>query len=135
MSHAHSPAEVQPVDHMPTFGEAEHTQVEVASQTKLMWWKFKRHKMAMLSGIIVLVYYLVALFAEFFAPTHFTTYNESYVYAPPQQIHLFQDGRFAPYVFGYRFERDPASFKKTWFVDETVIIPINCWALSPASGT
>lgn len=104
--------------------KAEHTQVEVASQWKLMWWKFKRHKMAVLGGTVVLVFYLAALFAEFVAPTHFTTYNEAYVYAPPQEIQFFQDGKFAPHVFGYRFERDPVSFKKTWFIDETVTIPV-----------
>ncbi|MCA9961816.1 MAG: ABC transporter permease [Anaerolineales bacterium] len=106
------------------FDKAEHTQAEVASQWKLMWWKFKRHKMAVVGGIVVLMFYLVALFAEFVAPVHFTSYNETYVYAPPQEIHLLQNGRFSPYVFGYRFERDPASFKKTWFIDESVIIPV-----------
>lgn len=117
-------ADKQSVDFAPTFSETENTQVEVASQWKLMWWKFKRHRIAMVSAAVVFLFYLVALFAEFFAPTHFTTYNEVYVYAPPQRIHLFQNGRFAPYVFGNRFERDPQSFKKTWFIDEEVIIPL-----------
>ncbi len=124
MTQTQSHAEIQPIDHAPIVGEAEHTQLEVASQWKLMWWKFKRHKLAVVSSIVVILFYFVALFAEFFAPTHFTTYQEDYVYAPPQQIHLFQDGQFAPHVLGYRFERDPASFKKTWFIDEEVIIPI-----------
>lgn len=79
----------------------------------------------MAGGVVVLAYYLAALFANFFAPVHFSTYNEQYVYAPPQQIHLFQNGRFAPYVYGYRFERDPVSTKKTWFLDENTIVPIS----------
>lgn len=106
------------------YAETEHVELEVASQWRLMWWKFKRHRMAMVGGIVVLIYYMLALFAEFIAPVHFTTYKEAYVYAPPQPIHLFREGRFDPYVFGYRFERDPASFKKTWYIDESVIIPI-----------
>jgi peptide/nickel transport system permease protein len=104
--------------------DAEHTKVEVASQWQLMWWKFRRHKMAMVGGVVVLIYYFVALFAGFFAPRAFDTYLEGYVYAPPQPLHLFRDGKFAPHVYGYRFERDPASFKKTWFIDETVTIPV-----------
>jgi peptide/nickel transport system permease protein len=99
-------------------------QVEVASQWKLMWWKFKKHKLAMFGGVLVLTFYLMALFAEFVAPINFTTYNEQYVYAPPQMIHFFHDGKFAPYVFGYKFERDPISFKKSWAIDETVIVPL-----------
>jgi peptide/nickel transport system permease protein len=99
-------------------------QVEVASQWKLMWWKFKKHKLAMFGGVLVLTFYLMAIFAEFVAPINFTTYNEQYVYAPPQMIHFFHDGKFAPYVFGYKFERDPISFKKSWAIDETVIVPL-----------
>jgi peptide/nickel transport system permease protein len=98
--------------------------VEVASQWRLMWWKFRRHKLAMVGGGVVLFYYLTALSANFVAPSHFTTYNAEYVNAPPQRIRLFRDGAFAPYVNGYRFERDPQSFKKTWFLDESVVIPI-----------
>jgi peptide/nickel transport system permease protein len=102
----------------------EHVEIEVASQWKLMWWKFKRHRMAMIGGVIVITYYLVAIFAEFFAPIHFDTYNDQYVYAPPQQIHLIRDGKLDPFVYGFSFERDPVSFKKTWIVDESQIIPI-----------
>jgi peptide/nickel transport system permease protein len=105
--------------------DGEYTRVEVASQWQLMWWKFQRHRMAMVGGAVVLAYYLAALFANFVAPVHFTTYNDQYVYAPPQQIHLLQNGKFAPYVYGYRFERDPVSTKKTWFLDENTIVPIS----------
>jgi len=108
----------------PVLKDNQPTRVEVASQWQLMWWKFKRHRMAMFAGLVVIGYYLVAIFAEFVAPVGFTTYNDQYVYAPPQRIHLFQNGKFAPYVFGYAFERDPVSFKKTWSIDETMIIPI-----------
>lgn len=114
--------------HSGSFGkspsEVEAVRVEVASQWQLMWWKFRRHRMAMIGGAVVLLYYLVALFAGFFAPKHFETYHEQYVYAPPQTLHWFRDGKFSPYVFGYRFERDPLSFKKEWFLDESVIIPV-----------
>ena len=104
--------------------DAENIRVEVASQWRLMWWKFKRHRLAMVGGVIVLLYYLTALLANFVAPSHFTTYNADYVNAPPQAIRLFRDGAFAPYVNGYGFERDPQSFKKTWILDESVVIPI-----------
>jgi peptide/nickel transport system permease protein len=99
-------------------------QVEVATQWQLMWWKFKKHKLANFGGLLVLSFYILALFAEFFAPVHFTTYNENYVYAPPQMIHLFHEGRLIPHVYGYRFERDPISYKKTWEIDESIIIPL-----------
>jgi peptide/nickel transport system permease protein len=99
-------------------------QVEVASQWQLMWWKFKKHKLAMFGGALVLSFYFLAIFAEFFAPVKFITYNENYVYAPPQMIHFFHDGKLAPYVYGLKFERDPISYKKTWAIDESVMVPL-----------
>jgi peptide/nickel transport system permease protein len=98
--------------------------VEFASQWQLMWWKFKRHRLAVFGLIIVVAYYGIAIFADFFAPQSTSTYIAEYVYAPPQPIHFFRDGQFAPYVNGYTFERDPVSFKKIFAIDETTIIPI-----------
>ncbi|MBZ0300544.1 MAG: hypothetical protein K8J31_12420, partial [Anaerolineae bacterium] len=83
--------------------EAEDIQLEVATQWRLMWWKFRKHHLAMLGATVVIAYYFVAIFAEFFAPTLSTTYLQDYVYAPPQPIQLFRDGRFDPYVNGYGF--------------------------------
>src|SRR5215216_4951603 len=98
--------------------------VEVASQWQLMWWKFRKHKLALLGGTVVLLFYFIALFADFFAPVSTDTYLADYAYAPPQTINLLRDGQFAPYVNGYKFERDPRSFKKIWAVDSELIVPI-----------
>jgi peptide/nickel transport system permease protein len=104
--------------------QSQSLETEVASQWKLMWWKFRKHKLAMISAVIIILFYTVAAFAEFFAPVSSKTYNSEYVNAPPQVIHFFRDGKFQLSVDGLRFERDPQSFKKTWTVDEEVIIPI-----------
>lgn len=98
--------------------------IEVASQWQLMWWKFRKHKLALLGGAVVLLFYFVALFADFFAPVATDTYLADYAYAPPQTINFVRDGQFAPYVNGYTFERDPRSFKKIWAVDPNVVVPM-----------
>src|SRR5689334_6343668 len=74
--------------------------IEVASQWQLMWWKFRKHRLAVLGGIVVLLYYFIAIFADFFAPVATDTYLADYSYAPPQTVNLIQDGRIAPYVNG-----------------------------------
>jgi peptide/nickel transport system permease protein len=104
--------------------QAASTTFEVASQWKLMWWKFRKHKLAVVGGLVVLFYYTVALFCEFVAPALPGTYNSSYVYAPPQTLHFIHDGRPGLFVYGYKSERDPVSYKKTWVVDEETVIPI-----------
>ncbi len=102
----------------------EEISVEVASQWKLMWWKFRKHRLAMFSLGAILLFYFVAIFAEFFAPYSSDTYLAEYVYAPPQTLFLMQDGQFSPFVYGYTFERDPVSFKKTWAIDTETIVPV-----------
>lgn len=99
--------------------------VEVASQWKLMWWKFRKHRLALIGGIVVLAFYFVAITAEFWAPVATDTYNADYAYAPPQTLLLLTaDGTFLPHVHGYKSERDPVSFKKTYLIDEESIVPI-----------
>jgi len=117
--------EVEAPDQQP---DDENLKVEVASQWRLMWWKFRKHKLAMISGVIVILYYVVAIFAEFFAPYTFEFYMADYVYAPPQSVHFFQNGSFKPHVNGLTSERDPRSFKKIWTVDETQRIPVRFFA-------
>jgi len=110
----------------------ESLKLEVASQWQLMWWKFRKHKLAMISGVIVVGLYLVALFCEFLAPTLTTSYNDQYATAPPQRLYLFLDGKWYPHVNGYKFDRDPVSFRKTWIVDPATVIPIGLFVRGDA---
>jgi peptide/nickel transport system permease protein len=118
-----SPDIIDPIPNNLAHAETEGA-AEVASQWRLMWWKFRKHRLAVVGLIVVITYYVVALFANFFAPQATNTYLADYVYAPPQQIHLFHDGSFAPYVHPYTFERDPVSFRKTFKVDTESIVPL-----------
>ena len=65
-----------------------------ASQKQLMWWKFKRHKLALFSGFFLLFCYLVIALAEFIAPYDLAHRHIKFIYAPPQGIHFFEDGKF-----------------------------------------
>jgi peptide/nickel transport system permease protein len=103
--------------------DAEVLKVEVASQWQLMWWKFRRHKLAMISAVIVLMLYFVAGFCEFVAP-RVSRKDTNYVLVPPQTLHLFRDGRFAPFVHGYTFVRDERTLERVWTIDESTIIPV-----------
>jgi peptide/nickel transport system permease protein len=109
----------------PQDATSESLRVEVASQWQLMWWKFRKHRLAIPSAIILLLLYLTAIFGEFLAPWVSTTTNKLYVAAPPQALHFFYQGKFGLYVFGYKFERDPQSFKRIWALDKEVIVPVS----------
>ena len=103
---------------------AERSGVEVAGQWRLMWLKFKRHRLAYLSLFVLGMFYFVALFCEFFAPTTTTEFWREYVYAPPQTLGVIHEGRPLLHVSGYGFERDPRTFEKTWTIDEDKVIPV-----------
>jgi peptide/nickel transport system permease protein len=70
-----------------------------ASQWTIIWQRFRRNKAAMVGGAIVLLFYLVALFAPFVAPYGLTTRFTQQVYLPPQPIHLIDDGQLRPFVY------------------------------------
>ncbi len=99
--------------------------VYLASQTKLMWWKFKRHKLAVFCGIFLLLMYLMAAFAEFLAPYNLESRNSKYIYAPPQSINLFHEGEFiGPFVYDYKKELDLETLQRVYKPDETKLIKL-----------
>ena len=77
----------------------------MASQWRIMWWKLKRHRLAMVSGAILAFFYISILFVEILAPYGLNTRNSPHIYAPPQAVHLFHEGRFVgPFVYGFDVE-------------------------------
>ena len=91
--------------------------VAVATQLQLTWWRFRKHKVALWSGIIVLLFYLMAILADFLATTnpHVTDARRSFI--PPQPIHWLDEGSFAPHVFALKGRRDPKTFKLIYAPD------------------
>lgn len=101
------------------------TQVYVAPQWKLVWWKFRKHKVALLSGIIVILIYVVALFAEFLSLSLPDETNSKFLYAPPQRLHLIDEqGKFGLYVNGYTSKVDPVALRRMFVIDPATKIPL-----------
>lgn len=89
---------------------------------RLMWYKFKKNKRAVVGGIILIVLYAVCVvFTEFFAP-YPLEYATDYISAPPQTIHFRDEsGRFSltPFVYGYREEINIERFTREFKIDTT----------------
>ena len=84
----------------------------LASQWKMMWWRFLRHRLAVVSGIFLLLLYASILVSEFLAPYGTETRDHKASYAPPQALHLFDQGEFiGPFVYGYDFKRNEITLK------------------------
>src|SRR5689334_3414332 len=116
--------ELIPPSDASTIAEESIPRVVIASQWQLMWWKFRKHRLAMVSLVIIIALYIVAIFAGFFAPAATDSYHRTYTQAPPQTIYWLDNGVFAPYVYAYKLVTDPRTLKRTFTVDEETKIPL-----------
>lgn len=99
--------------------------VFLASQFTLMWWKFRRHKVALACGIFLAAIYLSIIVAEFLAPYSLETRNSRAIYAPPQSVHLFHEGKFVgPFVYGYSVKLDMKTLKRNYTDDPKKVQPL-----------
>jgi len=108
------PAAAPPLETARPPGEA---RIFVASQWQLMWWRFRKHKIALVSGVVVLGFYLVVVGADFLAYADPDASEAQRSLMPPQRVHLFDGGRLAPYVHGVKGVRDPQTFKRVYRPD------------------
>jgi peptide/nickel transport system permease protein len=100
----------------------------VASQWQLMWWRFRKHKVAVASAVVVLGFYAVVLGADFLAYADPNASEAQRSLMPPQRIHWFDGWRFAPFVHGVKGARDPQTFKRVYVPDPDKKIPLRFFA-------
>ena len=101
-----------------------------ASQWQIMWWKFRRHRVAVVAGAILLLFYASTLVSEFIAPYNLHTRDTKHIYAPPQEVHLFHEGRFVgPFVYGYRMQLDMVRLKREYTPDPALVQRIRFFCL------
>jgi len=116
MSTAHqTPVAVGALD----LGLKDEERIYVASQWQLMRWRFRKHKMAIVGLVVLILFYIVAIFCEFFAPYDPLKYDPKLVFVPPQRIHIMdENGLRAPFVYGIKQQIDPISFRRTYAPDK-----------------
>ena len=86
----------------------------------LVWRKFKRHKLGLISGIFLLICYLILPIAGFIVPYTPNERSADYLYAPPQSINLWHEGQFVgPYVYPITATADLVNYRWTYETDET----------------
>jgi peptide/nickel transport system permease protein len=87
----------------------------LASQWTLMGRKLVKHKLARISLVILGIFYFVALFGNFLAPSDLVAYNASTKDAPPTKMHLYYEGKFiGPFVYGLTSERNVETFQREY---------------------
>jgi peptide/nickel transport system permease protein len=109
---------------------AEQEKYYMAGQWKLMWWRFRRHKPAVVSMVFLALIYLSTLISEFIAPYDLQTRSSAYIFAPPQRVHLFHDGQFlGPFVYALKTTRDMETLQRVYTPDPTRPQPLRFFCL------
>jgi peptide/nickel transport system permease protein len=87
----------------------------MASEWRMVWWKLRRHRIAVLSGAILLIMYASILICEVLAPYDLDARNTDFIYAPPQRIRIFdKDQLVAPFVYGYDYRLDMNTLERVY---------------------
>ncbi len=96
-----------------------------ASAWRIMWWKFRRHRIALISAAVLLAFYASILVSEFLAPYNLHTRDTRHIYAPPQEVHLFHEGRFVgPFVYGYSMELNLQTMRREFVPNPAKVQPL-----------
>jgi peptide/nickel transport system permease protein len=89
-----------------------------ASQFQLMWWQFRRHRIALASGIFIIVVYLMIAISEFLSPYNLHTRNIDFIYSPPQTLRFMHEGSFVgPFVYGQTMKLDMDTLQRVYTDD------------------
>lgn len=96
-----------------------------ASQLKLIWWQFRRHRLALFSAFLLLFAYGLIVIVEFVAPYGVRTRDVDNIYAPPQEVHFIHDGAFiGPFVYGRTMALDMNTLKRVYTDDQKDVQPL-----------
>jgi peptide/nickel transport system permease protein len=88
--------------------------IYVAPNWKLVWWRFRKHKLAVISTIIVLIIGLVAALPGFFSTLDPHESVSTELFIPPQRLHFFDDGRLQLFVYAVEGVRNPETLRMEW---------------------
>lgn len=100
-------------------------QIFVASQWQLMWWRFRKHRLAIIGTTVVAIFYFFAIFCEFLSPYDPNIFERRFTFVPPQAIHIMHEGQLQrPFIYGLERTRDPATYIITYQPDPEIRYPI-----------
>ena len=101
--------------------------IDIATYRQLVWWRFKRHFMALLGLCVIAIFLFIGLFCEFLAPYTTISRDRAYISGPPTGIHFFdKNGKFyiRPFVYAYKTKRHPVTLRLIPSIDYTRLKPV-----------
>jgi len=106
------------------FASKAEERVSVASNWKLVWWRFRKNKLALLSALVLIAFYVVVLVPDFFATQDPEATDAKLAFIPTQGLNLFDGTNFSPWVPAVVGKRNPVTLRMEFKIDETKKVPI-----------
>jgi peptide/nickel transport system permease protein len=105
-------------------GKDSEDRVAVASNWRLVWWRFRRHHLAMASAGLLIFLYLIVLVPDFFSTQDPERTDARQAFIPVQMVHFFDDGRLSPWVPAIVGKRNPSTLRMEWVTDPQKKVPV-----------
>jgi len=111
-------------DEAMAISSAAEERISVASNWQLVWWRFRKHKLALFSGVLLILFYIVVLVPDFFATLNPEATEARLAFIPPQRPVLVHEGRLGLWVPAVVGQRNPVTLRMEWRVDEGRMVPV-----------
>ena len=108
-------------------GAVTEDRIAVASNWKLVWWRFRRHRLALFSTVILTGFYLVVICPDFFSTQSPEQADARQAFIPVQTLHLFDSG-WNPWVPAIVGKRNPVTLRMEWTTDAARKVRVNFFA-------
>ena len=108
---------------MPTVSASEE-RISVASNWTLVWWRFRKHRLALLSAVVLVVFYAVVLCPDFFSTQDPELTDARLAFIPVQRPHLFDGASLRPWVPAVVGKRNPTTLRMEWAVEPGRKVPV-----------
>jgi peptide/nickel transport system permease protein len=107
-----------PAPRPPGIPAAAEERVSVASNWTLVWWRFRKHRLALASVVVLGLLYAVVLCPDFFSTDDPEATDARLAFIPIQRLHLLDGWRVEPWVPAVVGKRNPTTLRMEWRIDE-----------------
>lgn len=94
------------------------------SYRQLIWRRFKKSKLGLISGATLIIFYFIVVAADFFAPYHYDAINMRLRHVPPQKLHFSWAKGSHLYIYDLKATKNPESLELEFTVDPTQTYPL-----------
>ena len=112
----------------PALAASAEDRIAVASNWRLVWWRFRRHRLALFCAGLLICLYVIVLCPGFFSIQDPETTDARQAFIPLQSLHLFDDGKFDPWVPAILGKRHPVTLRMEWVADPSRKIRVRLFA-------